>query len=150
MPSSRYQYGQVTEVGADPALGGSDVWDTAPGSAIAYGGTDYDQGAPPTWGAGDALSDAEQLVTSGLNGITQGSAGPLEDWQEELLGEVIQINGNGAAAGANGSEMCPLTMAEWEAHKAQMAADAAHAKKQKMIHLAAAVAGGYFLCKIMK
>ena len=149
MPSSSYTYGQVTEVGADPALMDGAGWENNPGSPTAYQGTLADNSAPTEWGTGDGLSDVEQLGTSGLNGITQGSTGPLEDWQEELVGNVTPITAaNGPAT--EGTEPCPVTMAEWQAHKAQMAADAAHAKKQKMIHLAAAAAAGYVLCKFMK
>lgn len=152
MPSESYMHGQVTEVGADPANmnGGGHMngggWETNPGSATAYQGTDFDNSAPEFWGTGDALSDAEQLVSGDMNGITQGLSGPLEEWQEELMGNVTPITD---ANGAVTEEPCPVTMAEWQAHKAQMSADAAHAKKQKMIHLAAAAVAGYVLCKFM-
>ena len=53
-------------------------------------------------------------------------------------------------AQAASSQPCGLTIAELEAYKAQLSADAAHAQRQKTIHLILAAVGGYFLCKMMR
>lgn len=146
MPSTRYGSGQVTEVGAAEAMGGG--WETQPGSAIAYGGQEDENSAPDSWGDPIVqVSEVEQLQEPmGLNGIAQGTRGPLEEWQEELVGSATALeHSNGAEL-----EVCPLTPAEWQAHKAQMAADAAEAKRAKMIHMALAAGAGYVLARMMK
>jgi hypothetical protein len=149
MPSTRYGSGQVTEVGAAEAMGGA--WETEPGSAIAYGGQLDENSAPDSWGAPiTQLSDLEltQQEPVALNGMAQGSRGPLQEWQEELL-EIVP-SGTGPDAPPQDLEVCPLTPAEWAAYKAQQLADADEAKRVKMIQMALAAGAGYVLARMMK
>ena len=48
------------------------------------------------------------------------------------------------------TEPCALTVPEFEAHKAQMAADEQDAKRSKMIHLAIAAGAGFFLARFVR
>ena len=79
--------------------------------------------------------------------------GPLTSELTEMVGVSEQAMINAAATlnmnGADPAEPCGLTMAEWQAHQATMIADADHAKKQKMMHLALAAGAGFLLSRFI-
>ena len=159
-----YPYGQVVEIGKGD-------WETAPGSATAYQGTDDENSPPDSWGSnqyeitqqdlsmpGAVLEgDGSVLLNGGgeLNGMN-GNGKTGIDWsqidtgqksitqkQAKLIGE--QLGDDGPA-----SEPCGLTIGEWQAHQAQMTADLAQAKQQKTMHMVLAGVAGYLLCNFMK
>lgn len=145
--------GRITEVGY---ANGNGSWEMDPGSAQAYEGTDDENSAPVGWGA-DPVSDLELslMAPAPLNGNAgAGQMDPLSQELSELSGvtesQMIQAAEALNVAAAEASEPCGLTMAEWKAHQATMIADAEHAKRQKMIHLALAAGAGYFLCRFMR
>lgn len=93
---------------------------------------DIDQTGP---GGTDFVMDT---MAADPGSMTAADEYPLTEQQAESIREV-------AARAA--SEPCGLTIAEFEAHKAQMMADADHQRRQKTIHLALAAAAGFILAR---
>lgn len=67
----------------------------------------------------------------------------------ELAQRLIDLQAAKAAQAAQ-TEPCGLTMAEWQAHQAQMVADAAASKRQNMINLALAAGAGFVVSRLFK
>ena len=67
----------------------------------------------------------------------------------ELAQRLIDLQAAKAAQAAQ-TEPCGLTMAEWQAHQAQMVADAAASKRQNMINLALAAGAGFVVSRLLK
>ena len=99
-----------------------------PGSAQAYGGDDGENSVDIDYEPSSTQKDP--TMRSDLNRLAR------EGWED--LSKPRQ------------DEPCGLTIAEWEAHKAQMQADQAHQQQQKMMHLAAAAAAGFIACRLLK
>jgi len=145
-----YAHGQIVEIGGD--------WETTPGSATAYEGTDDENSPPDSWGSeayqvkqAELQSGAGMLGPDGgvqLNGTRNSTA-----LVEAELYESMIFNGNGdpkTEKTPKPEEPCGLTVGELRAHKAQMVADAEEAKKKAMLHMIIAGVGGYLLSNWMK
>jgi hypothetical protein len=75
---------------------------------------------------------------------------PGQSVEESPRNRSMSLNGSPDAMMDKWTEPCALTTTEFEAHKAQMAADADDARKSKLIHLAIAAGAGFFLARFMR
>jgi hypothetical protein len=126
---------QLTEVGLDmPTLLNIDPdapymeespTEYDPGSAAAYGGDDGENSVD----FADFKTEKEPIPLSELDKTNTTIDQAVRQWDQ--------------AMSQAGSEPCGLTIAEWEAHKAQMAADEAHRAQSKMMHVALAALAGF-------
>jgi hypothetical protein len=140
---------QISEIGYGGELISSDPNDLgymqespteyAPGSALAYGGDDGENSVdlPNMQTTPKDPVPVSELNTTDFNGGYQPSPW---DVKSPKIGP----------APVDTSQPCGLTIAEWEAHKAQMQADEAHRSQQKMLHLGAAALAGFLACRWMK
>jgi len=137
---------QITEVGyggnaltLPPQLTGPVIEDVAiameqdPGSALAYGGSDGENSVDvlPAFD----LSGVDTSAKSAKQNITLDQL--VRQGDEQLTRDMLD-------------QPCGLTLAEWEAHKAQMIADQEQAQKDKLMHLALAALAGYLISRFMR
>ena len=165
------RYGQITEVGYGGGFDQAGPWETHPGGAEAYAGSD-DENSP---GAGLMYPGATE---TGLAKF----AGPMPGQPPDYggaMGEIVEIpyEEEGPAGAADFSmvgmeaatgevfdipkqlvkdlepdpqlaaEPCGLTLGEFEAYKVQLLADADDARRQKTIHMALAAGAGFVLAR---
>ena len=137
---------QLTEVGFDmPTLLNIDPdagymqespTEYAPGSAAAYGGDDGENSV-------DVDIEIQEMKTAQPDV-------PLSDLTK--MGTTLDhaVRQWDTHASKSASEPCGLTIAEWEAHKAQMAADQAHQSESKMMHLGLAALAGFVVSRLVR
>lgn len=154
-------YGSVTEMGYSPAsitdpisVGhGQNADANSPPSTLLRGAT----GAIGSTGQEALMRPDEMISLNGGNGsMNGGMASVIEgdavdfDPTEPAALLLDAASSSSASTQVNGSEPCGLTIAEFEAHKAQMAIDAANAQRTKTMQLAIAAAAGFLVSRLLK
>lgn len=141
-------YGQISESNSPPASLGARQLSTG---ELVRGLGSRAQG----------IVDATGL--NGMNGSMNGQAQPdtelpfdptdpgelLIDVDIDEFNTVSKSDKSDALVGEP-QEPCGLTMAEWQAHQAQMVADKAASQRQNMINLALAAGAGFVISRLLK